>query len=407
MLCVACHHRGGRNGVEPEPGADTLQIAPDTALIVEEAPVEEILDELGNISTEPVVAVIPASRGNEPVRIEETVEFDKILHDFGDFTVKDGPRTCTFTVKNIGKDPLAIYEVITSCGCTDATWTREPLTSGKSGKITVTYKNEDGPYPFDKTLTVWLSALKKPVILRIRGAVHEKKQTLEQYYGAVRAGDLGLKEAMLGNLNLEQGQQKSDQVYVANLSRKSIRVDFKEVSKGLTLEVTPNPVPARSTATLSYTLSSDPEKWGKNLYTAVPVVDGKAYPSAVLTVRGVTKQNFDSWTEEDKEKASLPLLDESTLSFGTVKAGEPVTASYTITNKGKGPFICYKADTETPGVRFSTLPEIAPGDKATLTVTVDTSVLPAGNNDIYMTLTTNAPSRPFITLFLFGKIEAE
>ena len=100
-------------------------------------------------------------------------------------------------------------------------------------------------------------------------------------------------------------------------------------------------------------------------------------------------------------------MDESTLSFGTVKAGEPVTASYTITNKGKGPFICYKADTETPGVRFSTLPEIAPGDKATLTVTVDTSVLPAGNNDIYMTLTTNAPSRPFITLFLFGKIEAE
>ena len=407
MLSVACHHRGGRNGVEPEPGADTLQIAPDTALIVEEAPVEEILDELGNISTEPVVAVIPASRGNEPVRIEETVEFDKILHDFGDFTVKDGPRTCTFTVKNIGKDPLAIYEVITSCGCTDATWTREPLTSGKSGKITVTYKNEDGPYPFDKTLTVWLSALKKPVILRIRGAVHEKKQPLEQNYGAVRAGDLGLKEAMLGNLNLEQGQQKSDQVYVANLSRKSIKVDFKDVSEGLTICVTPNPVPARSTATLSFALSAGEDKWGKNQYTAIPVVDGKAWPSARLTVTGMIKENFDSWTEEDKEKASLPILDDSTKSFGTVKAGETVSVTFTITNKGKGPFVCRKADSETPGVRFSELPSIAPGAKGTLTVTVDTSGFPPGDNDVYINLTTNSPSRPIIALFLIGKIVVE
>ena len=407
VLAVNCFHKGGKGPDGPVAEADTLQIAPDTTLIIEDAPDDEILDEQGNIATEPVVAEIPSPKGSEPIRIEDSVEFDKVIHDFGDITEKDGPQTCTFKVRNVGKDPVAIYEVVTSCGCTDATWTKEPLLAGKTGKITVTYKNEDGPYPFDKTLTVYLSAVKKPVILRIRGVVHEKKQSLEENFGAVRAGAIGFREKELNAGNMEQGQQRSDQVYVANLGRTPANLTFDNISEGLSLSVSPNPVPARGQATLNFTVTAARDKWGKNLYIAVPVVDGKAYPGAKLSIRAVTKENFASWTDEERENGSLPFFDDSTVSYGTVAAGEKVTASFTFVNKGKAPFVCHKADTETPGVVITPPAEVPPGDKGSLTVTFDTTGLPPGDHDVYMTLVTNSPARPLVSLFLIGTVRAQ
>lgn len=104
-------------------------------------------------------------------------KFDKTVHDFGVVGTNDGPLTCTFTVTNEGDEPLIIYAVVASCGCTDVDWTRAGIEKGKKGTITVTFANEDGPYPFDKSVTTYTSASDKPVILHIRGDVRNIKDT--------------------------------------------------------------------------------------------------------------------------------------------------------------------------------------------------------------------------------------
>lgn len=101
-------------------------------------------------------------------------QFDRTVHDFGEVSVKDGPLSCVFTLSNDGEEDVSILAVVPSCGCTDVQWTREKIPSGGKGTVSVTYANDDGPYPFDKTLTVYLSDVRKPVILHIRGVV--KKQ---------------------------------------------------------------------------------------------------------------------------------------------------------------------------------------------------------------------------------------
>jgi len=101
-------------------------------------------------------------------------QFDKVVHDFGTITEKDGPQNCTYTVTNVGKTPLTILSVVASCGCTDVKWTRTTIAPGASGKIDVSYENNYGPYPFDKTVTVYLSDIKKPVILHLKGIVTKK-----------------------------------------------------------------------------------------------------------------------------------------------------------------------------------------------------------------------------------------
>ena len=335
---------------------------------------------------------------------QPSVSWDKTIHDFGDVSVTDGPLSCTFTLTNDGEEPLAIFEVVSSCGCTDVKWTREPILPGKKGTIQATYKNEDGPMPFDKTLTVYVAGIKKPVILRLRGVVHEKKRSLAERYGAERLGALGLKSRQLKSGTLRQGQQSSEAVTVANLGSRPLKVGFANVSEGLRMRVEPNPIPAGATATLHYTVSAREGVWGKNTYTATPTLNGKP-AAAPLEVVAWTQADFSSLTDAQRRTGPIPMFQNSTVNFGNVSKGQRVQIEFKLENKGKSPLVFYKADSESAALRcVGPLPQLPPGGKATLMFSLDTSSLQAGENVIMLSLTTNSPLRPLVNLFVAGQI---
>ena len=367
------------------------------------AEVNKALQELGQTTENPTMAVVPDDSTEDGVQVGEVVEFDKTVHDFGDISVEDGPQSCVFTVKNIGKEPIAIYEVVTSCGCTDAQWTREPLQPGKTGTISATYKNEDGPVPFDKTLTVYIAGVSKPVILRLRGMVHEKKKPLSEIYGAVKLGSMGMKSLNYKVSNVLQGESSSDEAKIANLGRQPMKVAFTNVSPNLTVEVVPATVPAGETAALRFSVKSAPNVWGKHVYSATPVING-VKASKPITVTALTRGNFASWTPEQRKNAAQCIFDESTVSFGTVKAGAKVDAQFTFTNKGKSPLTFYSLDADSDGVTATLPGETGMQKKGSIPVKVDTSLLPKGETVIMLTVTTNCPARPLINLFLVGLV---
>ena len=367
------------------------------------AEVNKALQELGQTTENPTMAVVPDDSTEDGLQVGEVVEFDKTVHDFGDISVEDGPQSCVFTVKNIGKEPIAIYEVVTSCGCTDAQWTREPLQPGKTGTISATYKNEDGPVPFDKTLTVYIAGVSKPVILRLRGMVHEKKKPLSEIYGAVKLGSMGMKSLNYKVSNVLQGESSSDEAKIANLGRQPMKVAFTNVSPNLTVEVVPATVPAGETAALRFSVKSAPNVWGKHVYSATPVING-VKASKPITVTALTRGNFASWTPEQRKNAAQCIFDESTVSFGTVKAGAKVDAQFTFTNKGKSPLTFYSLDADSDGVTATLPGETGMQKKGSIPVKVDTSLLPKGETVIMLTVTTNCPARPLINLFLVGLV---
>jgi hypothetical protein len=364
------------------------------------------------------------------------VQLDRTVHDFGDILVSDGPVTATFTVKNIGDKPLLIYNVVTSCGCTDVVWTKKPINPGATGTITATFKNDEkGGYPFDKSLTAYFSGIKQPVILKLRGVTHDKKLSLEELY-PVRFGALSFKKVEIKAGNLSQEQQKSGTLTVANLAGKPLTVTFSDVSEGLSVRISPNPVPARSTAKIDYTITADRNHWGKNYYFATPVVDGRQY-KAVLSpssekessARGAEaivadpnpelgagksrigfyayiKENFSALTDAERNAGSNPIADESTFSFGKVKAGTSVEGVFRFTNKGKSVFRVYKVDSESSHVKALAFTDVPAGGKGELKVSLDTKGFPAGECLIVLTLTTNSPLRPIVNLYLTGWVTA-
>ena len=384
------------------------EAAPDDADDTVSEPLPEASDpaplqeQLAASTRQPVMAeTLPAV--SEGVKVGGVVEFDKTLHDFGDISQEDGPQECSFRITNISDQPIVIYEVVSSCGCTDVQWTREPLQPGKSGTISASYKNEDGPMPFDKTLTVYVTGLKKPVILRLRGVVHEKKVALSELYGAQKLGAFGLKSRRFFAGTLLQGEAAAEEALVANLGRTPLQVGFTGTDPRLSLSVSPNPIPAGKTAVLRFSVCSDKNLWGRNDYRATPVLNGSPADTP-LVFSAVTQENFAAWTASERENAARPRFDNSTFTFGMVAAGTPVEAVFSFINEGKSPLQFHSIDAELPCVRGA-LPAPTPaGEKGSVRLSLDTSSLEKGENVIMVTFTTNSPFRPVVNVFLVGII---
>lgn len=356
-----------------------------------------------HISTYIIAAFLFVSAvANAQTKFGDVVSIDKVVHNFGDVQLADGPVSCSFKVTNITNKPVAILSVVTSCGCTDVTWTKAPLAAGASGEIKATYTNDEGPYPFDKTLTAYVSGVSKPIILRLRGTSIAKKEPLDKMY-PVHLGSLALKSKEVKAGNLEQGESTSEEVLVANIGKSPIKVEFKDVDPDLSISVVPSTIPAGATAQLQVSVKANRQKWGKNWYYATPVVNGKA--QGKIAVWAVTKENFSGMTKAEKDNASRPMFESSTFNFGKVKAGKKVEATFTVSNKGKSEFVIYKADCDTEGMTYGAFPKVAPGAKGTWKMTFDTTDAEKGEALIVLNLITNSPNRPLVTLFLAGWIE--
>lgn len=97
------------------------------------------------------------------------IKFDKEVHDYGT-VVKNGNGETTFSYKNVGKTPLILSNVRSSCGCTVPAWSKEPIMPGQSGSITVKY-NTGNVGPINKTVTVESNATNSRIVLKITGNV--------------------------------------------------------------------------------------------------------------------------------------------------------------------------------------------------------------------------------------------
>ena len=341
-------------------------------------------------------------------KIGKNLSIDKVVHNFGDIIHKSGSVSCSFKVTNTGSEPAVIYNVVSTCGCTNVDWTREPIRPGQSGKISVTYSNDEGAYPFDKTLTTYTSDSQKPILLKVRGVSIEKARPVNELY-PTHFGAFAMKESVNKCGNMEQGNQKTEAVMVANISAKPIKVTFADTDKNLKISVSPNPIPAGGTAEMTYTITADRNIWGKNTYYARPLVDGKPVKDQKgndkIGFWAFTKENFSHMSQDQKSKGSRPTFKESTYSFGKVRQGQTVNATFSFRNDGKEPFCVYKVDADTDNWSHGDIPTVAPGKEATFTVKLNTAGLPKGEHLTIVTLTTNSPLRPIVNLFLAGYIE--
>ena len=120
----------------------------------------------------------PAADVDAPV-----FEFQSDVIDYGTIQLNaDGVRV--FTFKNVGKSPLVIERIQSSCGCTVPKKPTDPIMPGATGEIEVKYAtNRAGG--FSKAITVYSNATEPVKQLRIKGIVVKPESPVVKEKSAV------------------------------------------------------------------------------------------------------------------------------------------------------------------------------------------------------------------------------
>ena len=98
--------------------------------------------------------------------------FESTKIDYG--TVAQGSEEARFfKFKNTGTEPLVIKNAQTTCGCTMAIWSKDPIFPDKTGIIEVKYDTHRMG-PFSKSVLVETNEAQPQHTLIIRGTVADK-----------------------------------------------------------------------------------------------------------------------------------------------------------------------------------------------------------------------------------------
>lgn len=339
---------------------------------------------------------------------DKVVSFDRKIHDFGDIVMTDGAVTCTFTFKNVSNSPIVVHNVVSSCGCTTPDWTKEPVLPGKEGIIKARFSNDQGEGAFDKTLTVYISNIDRPVVLRLRGYAHEKEKDIKQMYD-ILAGPVGFHKSSFSLGYIDQGSVKEDHIQIVNTGKSAVEVSADNVPEGLTVTFTPSVIPGRQFAEMHYTLDLSGIKkqvWGRQTFKFKLKINGAVQPIE-LKINAMVKDNFDSLTKADIAKSPAIVADKSYFEFGQIRKGEVVRGAFTIRNKGKKPLVLHAIDSQASGsVTTDSCPiTVQPGKNYNLRFSFDTSkIQESGETVNVLSIVTNDPGKPILNLFISGII---
>ena len=104
------------------------------------------------------------------------IKFDKVTHNFGNFSDKEPVVSCVFSFTNVGEQPLVVNQAVASCGCTVPEYTKTPIQPGEKGEIKVTY-NGTGKFAghFKKSITIRTNGAVEMTRLYIEGNMEESK----------------------------------------------------------------------------------------------------------------------------------------------------------------------------------------------------------------------------------------
>lgn len=105
------------------------------------------------------------------------VRFESEMHDFGE--VMEGEKVSySYKFTNLGKGPLVIKSVASSCGCTVGEYTKDTIKPGGQGDVTVSFDSWHRVGFQQKSVTVNMNTNPPSAILRFKASVIASTQNV-------------------------------------------------------------------------------------------------------------------------------------------------------------------------------------------------------------------------------------
>lgn len=119
----------------------------------------------------------PLPSFQESAKVPKTrVEFNKLIHDFGEFEQGKIVET-VFTIKNVGDKDLYIVDAYASCGCTVPEVTKEAIKPGESAPIKVKFDSNGKSGEVTKTVNIRCNTPKIIEQIKIKASIKTTKSS--------------------------------------------------------------------------------------------------------------------------------------------------------------------------------------------------------------------------------------
>ena len=335
-------------------------------------------------------------------------------HDFGVFLEENGKAACKMRLVNTGNEPLLIVKAQAGCGCTAIDYPSEPIQPGDTANVSITYNPSGRPGQFTKQAIIFTNTVTKRTILEISGNVIPTTATLDKQY-PLQAGSLRISQGNIPFGELEKGKNKTLFLSAYNASTDTLLISVTGDKPHLHPAVVPDTVPPAKVAALTvHYQSGHAPLWGLNVDTLALSCEPLRQPSgakagtAAINVMAQVIEDFSGLTEKELLDAPVVAVDcGDSLDFGTIPAGETMTRTFSITNKGKAPLAIRRLWVpEGEGITVSAKrTEVKRGKSATVTVTVKTAQLQGEMLNVPLTLLCNDPDAPQKHIRLVGIID--
>lgn len=260
-------------------------------------------------------------------------------HDFGKFKEDAGPQSYDFIVTNAGSDPLVIQNVVASCGCTTPGWTKQPIPSGGTGKITATYDPKDRPGVFNKTLSVYSNTKPEVVVLVIKGEVVPREKTVEELF-TFPVGAIRFESNHMAFTNIKKTEKKIRVMQLVNTSNAPVKVEFTGLPAHLALKSNPETLKPGQKGMVEGTYDANKNAGWGNVNDMVKIsLNGVPQENVYYYVSANLVEDFSSLSKDQLENAPVFKVASTTVDLGKIKGATQNEVEFKFTNEGKSDLI--------------------------------------------------------------------
>ena len=281
------------------------------------------------------------------------------------------PVTAEFVLKNDGRKPLVINNVLKSCGCTEVDYPKTSIAAGESFVIKAVYDAKQMG-SFTKQICLYTNADEEPFILSMRGkvvgSVVDFAGSYDEMLGVIKSD---AQEVEFDDVN--RGDRPVQRIHIFNPTDEVLEPVVMHLPDYLHAFVSPSKVAPRHSAEISFVLDSKKLRdLGLN-QTSVYLGErpgDKIAPEKEIVVSAVLLPGFENMTPAKKALAPKIEMSATDLNLGRFNGKKKLKGEILITNKGKSELDIRSMQMFTMGLQVNLKKsKIQPGETVKMKVT--------------------------------------
>ncbi|EJX06243.1 secreted protein containing DUF1573 [gut metagenome] len=328
------------------------------------------------------------------------ISSNKETHDFGQIEWKH-PATVEYIITNTGNQPLVLTNVTTSCACSVADWTKEPIAPGAKGVVKATFDAKALGH-FSKDVGIYSNASPHLVYLHFMGeVVQEIKDYTKTHPYAI--GNIRLDKDEFVFPDVYHGQESSLTFGIANLSNRPYEPVLMHLPPYLKMEAEPNVLLKGKKGIVKLTLDAGMLKDYGLTQTSVYLsrfAGDKVCEDNEIPISAILLPDFSRMTAQDSLNAPAIRLSESDIDLSLALINKKkVNYDILIANAGKTPLVISKLQVFNSSVSVRLKKTVLPPDGMTkLRVTIRKRDVGNKKHHLRILMITNDPLRPKVEI---------